>query len=65
QSGRFSLLDFDKARFAPPGAWREQNLARFHRSLEKLRSREPQTHFLPADWSALREGCETFLNAPL
>ncbi len=64
QAGRFSLIDFDKARFAPPGEWRERNLARFHRSLEKLRASAPQVRFEPGDWRALREGYAEGASAP-
>ena len=33
------LIDFDKACLVPAGPWREQNLARFRRSIDKLRAR--------------------------
>jgi 3-deoxy-D-manno-octulosonic acid kinase len=55
-AGRFYLIDFDKARFAGAGAWRERNLARFRRSLDKLSRRVPGVHFTERDWTALRAG---------
>lgn len=55
-SGSPWLLDFDKARFCPPGAWREGNLARLERSLHKI-AREPGAPpFAAAGWEALLAG---------
>lgn len=54
--GRFFLIDFDKARLLPSGAWQAQNLARFQRSLEKFKVATPAFHFSSADWAALLSG---------
>lgn len=54
--GRFFLIDFDKARLLPSGAWQAQNLARFRRSLEKFKAATPSFHFGTADWAALLSG---------
>jgi len=54
--GAFHLIDFDKARLLPLGAWQAQNLARFRRSLEKFKSASPGFHFEDADWAALLTG---------
>lgn len=54
--GRFFLIDFDKARLLPSGAWQAQNLARFQRSLEKFKAAMPAFHFEAADWAALLSG---------
>lgn len=54
--GHFYLIDFDKARVLPAGAWRERNLARFKRSLEKFKAHTPGFRFEPADWVALMSG---------
>jgi 3-deoxy-D-manno-octulosonic acid kinase len=54
--GAFHMIDFDKAALAAPGAWRERNLARFRRSLDKQRRLAPSFAFTDADWSALLSG---------
>lgn len=54
--GRFRLIDFDHSRVRHPGRWRERNLARLRRSLDKLAAERPTFHFVEADWSALRDG---------
>jgi 3-deoxy-D-manno-octulosonic acid kinase len=53
---RVFLLDFDRGRLRPPGAWRQSNLARLRRSLDKLKGLDPDLHFDPADWEALLDG---------
>ena len=53
------LIDFDRARYRNPRRrWRENNLARLKRSLDKFAAREPVFHFRSADWAALRAGYE-------
>jgi 3-deoxy-D-manno-octulosonic acid kinase len=54
--GSFHVIDFDKAALVAPGAWREQNLARFLRSLEKHRALHETFAFSEANWNALRAG---------
>ena len=56
EHGRYHLIDFDKAWIEPAGAWQERNLARFRRSIEKLRGRNPGVVFEEADWAAVMEG---------
>lgn len=56
ERGAYHLIDFDKAEIVPAGAWQERNLARFRRSIEKLRRRNPGVWFTDADWMAVREG---------
>lgn len=50
------ILDFDRGRLTADGAWRERNLSRLHRSLEKVSSLDDRVRFSAADWQALREG---------
>lgn len=54
--GMYHLIDFDKAEIVPAGGWQARNLARFHRSIEKLQRRNPAVVFGEADRAALREG---------
>jgi len=53
---RIVLLDFDRGRLLPPGAWQQRNLARLYRSLRKVRSLEPRIVFLEANWRELMQG---------
>jgi 3-deoxy-D-manno-octulosonic acid kinase len=50
------LLDFDRGRLRAPGPWRQRNLDRFLRSLEKIRAQRPGLHAGAEDWAALLEG---------
>ena len=54
--GAFHLIDFDKARLLPSGAWKAENLARFKRSLDKLKAADARFHFEGVDWQALLSG---------
>jgi 3-deoxy-D-manno-octulosonic acid kinase len=45
------LLDFDQGKMMQAGPWRQKNLARFHRSLRKLKATNPATHFSDRDWN--------------
>jgi 3-deoxy-D-manno-octulosonic acid kinase len=54
--GGFHVLDFDRAAIVAPGPWRERNLARFRRSLEKHRRLAPSFAFTDTDWTALQSG---------
>ena len=51
-----TLLDFDRGRIMPAGAWKQKNLARLHRSLRKVLSMNPKTHYSEANWQQLLEG---------
>lgn len=50
------LLDFDRGAIRAPGAWRDKNLARLHRSLRKLKRLNPALHFDERDWAELLDG---------
>ena len=64
-SDAFYLIDFDKARLRSPGKWREANLGRLRRSLDKFRAASMDFHFLDADWAALRGGYASVFAAGL
>lgn len=49
----FYLIDFDRAQFRGDGGWRQANLDRLKRSLDKFSARTPAFHFGPRDWAAL------------
>lgn len=53
---RVTLIDFDKSEQRPVGRWREKNLARLRRSLDKLAGAQRDFYFFEADWAALRGG---------
>ena len=55
-SGSVYLLDFDRGRIRPRGAWEQRVLARLRRSLMKLRSRNSEFHFSEREWRWLMEG---------
>lgn len=55
EDGRVFLIDFDRGRLRTPGPWREANLKRLARSLDKLAARPP-FRYTPADWQALAAG---------
>ena len=50
------LLDFDRGSLRPPGAWRQGNLARLHRSLRKISRLEPRVAFSEPNWQQLMLG---------
>jgi len=50
------LLDFDRGRIRQDGGWRQGNLARLRRSLDKIVREQPQTHFKGSDWHSLTAG---------
>ena len=50
------VLDFDRGRLMPAGAWRERNLARLHRSLRKVSRLDGTARFSARDWAAFNEG---------
>jgi 3-deoxy-D-manno-octulosonic acid kinase len=47
------LIDFDRSRLRGPGLWRDANLARLHRSLEKLDDARTQRRLDEAQWQCL------------
>jgi 3-deoxy-D-manno-octulosonic acid kinase len=50
------LIDFDRAQLRAPGLWRDANLVRLRRSLEKLTWGLPSERFAEADWHGLLDG---------
>jgi 3-deoxy-D-manno-octulosonic-acid transferase len=54
--GRFWLIDFDKCSVRAPGPWREGNLARLLRSLEKERRLDARFGWHAPDWAHVMEG---------
>jgi 3-deoxy-D-manno-octulosonic acid kinase len=54
--GEVYLLDFDRGRIRARGAWEADVVARLKRSLDKIKSQQPNAHFADADWQALVDG---------
>lgn len=50
------LVDFDRCRLRAEGLWRDANLVRLRRSLEKVTYSLAQECFTEADWHALLDG---------
>lgn len=50
------LIDFDRGRLRIPGEWRQRNLARLLRSLNKITSKRPGLHFSARDWQSFVAG---------
>ena len=53
------LVDFDRCRLRPDGLWRDGNLVRLRRSLEKVTYGLPAERFTEADWHALLDGYQS------
>lgn len=60
-----TLIDFDKSKQRAPGRWREKNLARLRRSLDKIASQQRDFYFYDANWGALRGGYASALAGKL
>jgi 3-deoxy-D-manno-octulosonic acid kinase len=56
EADQFYLLDFDRGRLLEPGVWQQKNLARLHRSLQKIRSLDKKIFFAKANWNQLLAG---------
>lgn len=56
QDDNLYLLDFDRGKLLSPGVWRQKNLARLHRSLQKIKTLDRRAHFTKAQWNELLEG---------
>ena len=56
QQDKLYLLDFDRGKLLSPGIWRQKNIARLHRSLQKIRSLDKRVNFTRAEWNELLEG---------
>lgn len=50
------LVDFDRGALRHPGRWRQQNLARLHRSLQKVKCLDPRLYYSEANWAQFLEG---------
>lgn len=50
------LLDFDRGSIRQPGTWKQQNLARLHRSLLKVRNLDNTVQWQDRDWQTLLDG---------
>jgi len=50
------LIDFDRCQLRGPGLWRDANLVRLRRSLEKVTWGVPSERFAEADWHGLLDG---------
>lgn len=55
-NGKIWLLDFDRAKLMPAGPWRQTNLARLHRSLQKIERLNSGVHYTEADWEQFLAG---------
>jgi 3-deoxy-D-manno-octulosonic acid kinase len=51
-----SVVDFDRGRLRPPGAWQRRNLARLRRSLAKISRDLPDDRFAAREWEWLLAG---------
>ena len=50
------LLDFDRGRILAAGVWQQKNLARLHRSLQKIKLADKRVNFSSDNWEKLLEG---------
>jgi 3-deoxy-D-manno-octulosonic acid kinase len=56
QSDKLFLLDFDRGSIRPPGHWKQKNIARLHRSLQKIKRLNNKVHFNARDWNNFLDG---------
>ena len=50
------MIDFDQCQLRRSGLWRDGNLVRLRRSLEKITYALPRDRFGEADWHGLLDG---------
>ncbi len=50
------LVDFDRGRLRQPGRWQQENLARLHESLQKIKRLDPRLYFSEASWEQFLQG---------
>ncbi len=50
------LVDFDRGSLRQPGTWQRENLARLHRSLQKIKGLDPRLYYSEANWEQFLEG---------
>jgi 3-deoxy-D-manno-octulosonic acid kinase len=58
------LIDFDRCRLRSGGLWRDSNLVRLRRSLDKLTWALPPERFSEADWHGLLDGYRQSSGSP-
>jgi len=50
------LVDFDRGRLRRPGTWQQKNLARLHRSLQKIKGLDPRLYYSESSWQQFLDG---------
>lgn len=50
------MLDFDRGKLLAAGPWQQETLSRLHRSLQKIKSRDPALHYDEECWEQLLAG---------
>ena len=50
------LVDFDRGRLRQPGSWQQENLARLHRSLQKIKGLDPRLYYCESNWAQFLDG---------
>lgn len=55
-TGNLWMLDFDRGKLLPAGAWQQQTLSRLHRSLQKIKLKDPTLHYDETCWEQLLAG---------
>lgn len=55
-AGKVYLIDFDRGSLRKPGLWRDANLVRLYRSLDKITDTLPPARVTEADWHSLLAG---------
>ncbi|WP_107497871.1 3-deoxy-D-manno-octulosonic acid kinase [Thalassobius sp. I31.1] len=56
QSSKIWIIDFDKCERRGNGDWRDDNLARLHRSFVKEKTKQASLHWEEADWECFMTG---------
>jgi len=56
QADQLQLLDFDRGKILQRGVWQQKNIARLHRSLQKIKGLNNRVNFTAANWDQLLEG---------
>lgn len=56
QDGSLYLIDFDRARLRRHGSWKQANLSRLRRSIDKLCGKQPGVAFSERCWDQLLQG---------
>ncbi len=56
KDGGVWLVDFDRGRLRQPGSWQQENLARLHKSLRKIKGLDPRLYYSESNWEQFLEG---------